>query len=57
MQGRTSIIIAHRLNTVREADQIIVLQQGRLVEKGSHHQLVAAKGLYYDLVMTSLKKQ
>lgn len=57
MKGRTSIIIAHRLNTVREADQILVLQQGRLVEKGSHHQLVAAKGLYYDLVMTSLKKQ
>ncbi|HMO25406.1 MAG TPA: ATP-binding cassette domain-containing protein, partial [Tepidisphaeraceae bacterium] len=50
MSGRTCFIIAHRLSTVRDADRIIVLQQGRLMESGSHDQLVAADGLYARLV-------
>lgn len=46
LSGRTAIIIAHRLSTVRKADQIIVLQDGRIVERGTHAQLLAAHGLY-----------
>ncbi len=48
-EGRTSIIIAHRLATVREADQILVLNHGRLVEQGNHQQLMQEGGLYYHL--------
>ena len=48
-QGRTSLVIAHRLATVRDADRIVVLQQGRIVEQGTHDQLIANKGLYAHL--------
>lgn len=48
-KGRTSLVIAHRLATVRDADQIIVLQQGRIVEQGDHAQLIEARGLYAHL--------
>jgi len=51
LQGRTSLIIAHRLATVRDADRIIVLKDGRILESGSHHQLVANGGLYADLYL------
>lgn len=54
LAGRTSIIIAHRLATVRDADRIIVLQQGRIIEQGSHDALVARGGLYADLCRKSL---
>lgn len=57
LKGRTSFVIAHRLNTVREADRIIVLHQGELVEKGSHSQLVERKGYYYELVTAGLQNQ
>ncbi|WP_147804019.1 ABC transporter ATP-binding protein [Alkalicoccus halolimnae] len=49
MHGRTSIVIAHRLNTIREADHIIVLQEGSVTEAGSHEQLLETKGFYADL--------
>lgn len=49
MEGRTVFVIAHRLSTVRNADQILVLDQGRIIERGSHDQLLAKKGMYYQL--------
>lgn len=52
MRDRTSIVIAHRLSTVRAADQIIVIDEGRIVERGHHHALVAANGLYAELSRT-----
>ncbi len=50
MEGRTSFFIAHRLNTIRQADQILVLKDGCLLEKGSHRELLAKHGLYSELV-------
>ncbi|WP_373461876.1 ABC transporter ATP-binding protein [Arthrobacter sp. V4I6] len=47
--GRTSFVIAHRLSTVRDADLILVMDHGRIVEHGTHHQLLAGRGLYTDL--------
>lgn len=52
MKNRTSIVIAHRLSTIRDADLIIVMDQGQIVEQGSHESLLARKGKYYDLYMT-----
>lgn len=49
MHGRTTFVIAHRLSTIRRADQIMVMEQGRIVERGTHAQLYAARGRYYDL--------
>src|SRR5579863_8533192 len=49
MQGRTTFVIAHRLSTIRRADQILVMEQGKIVERGTHAQLYAARGRYYDL--------
>jgi ATP-binding cassette subfamily B protein len=55
MQGKTVFIIAHRLSTVRNADQIIVIDRGKIVEQGPHLELVHAKGIYYDLVKNQLE--
>jgi len=49
MQGRTTFVIAHRLSTIRRADQILVVEQGRIVERGNHAELFAMGGRYYDL--------
>ncbi len=49
MQGRTSLVIAHRLSTMLSADQILVIDKGRLVERGTHESLLAQGGLYRDL--------
>ena len=49
MEGRTVFVIAHRLSTVRNADCIVVIEGGRIMEKGSHEQLMAEQGRYYQL--------
>lgn len=49
MRGRTTFVIAHRLSTIRRADQILVIEQGQIVERGNHDQLYAARGRYYEL--------
>ena len=51
MQGRTTFVIAHRLSTIRSADQILVLEDGKIVERGTHAQLLARRGRYSDLYM------
>ncbi len=56
LSGRTSLVIAHRLSTVREADQILVLDEGRIVERGRHDQLLASGGLYAELYRTQFAR-
>ncbi len=57
LEGRTSLVIAHRLSTVRAADQILVVDDGRIVERGDHDSLLALGGLYADLYRTQLAPQ
>jgi len=54
-KGRTVVVVAHRLSTVKNADQIIVLEKGEIVEKGNHEELTARKGAYYNLVKNQLE--
>jgi ATP-binding cassette subfamily B protein len=57
LTGRTSLVIAHRLSTVREADQILVIDDGQIVERGRHDELLAAGGLYAELYRTQFERQ
>jgi ATP-binding cassette subfamily B protein len=49
LRGRTSFVIAHRLSTIRNADLLLVINQGKIVECGKHDELLAKKGFYYDM--------
>jgi len=55
MEGRTSFVIAHRLSTIRNADTVLVINHGEIVERGTHEELLAAKGFYYRLYMSQFK--
>ncbi|MFC4402725.1 ABC transporter ATP-binding protein [Gracilibacillus xinjiangensis] len=57
MEGKTSFIIAHRLNTIEEADLILVLKEGKIIERGTHHSLLQQKGFYANLVKTQTVKE
>ena len=54
-KGRTVVVVAHRLSTVKNADQIIVLDSGKVVESGNHATLIEKKGAYYNLVKNQLE--
>ena len=55
MTGRTAVLISHRVAAIKDADQILVLDEGRIVERGSHDELLAAAGLYSELYRTQLQ--
>jgi ATP-binding cassette subfamily B protein/subfamily B ATP-binding cassette protein MsbA len=55
LAGRTTFVIAHRLSTVRRANMILLMEDGRIVERGTHEQLMAARGLYYDMVLRQME--
>ena len=52
---RTAVVIAHRLSTVKNADQIVVLDKGKIIEKGTHQELIELKGNYHNLVKNQLE--
>ena len=57
MQGRTCLIIAHRISTIRDADEIIVMDKGHIAQQGSHDELIKKEGPYKDLYMTQFAGQ
>ena len=57
MEGRTSFIIAHRLSTIRNADIILVMKDGDIIEQGNHEELLAKKGFYYNLYNSQFEKE
>jgi len=57
MEGRTSFVIAQRLSTIRKADLLLVLDHGKIVERGKHEELLAAKGFYYDVYMSQFRRE
>jgi ATP-binding cassette subfamily B multidrug efflux pump len=56
LQGRTSFVIAHRLSTIRNADQVYVIHEGHIIEQGKHHELLDARGFYYNLYMSQFRR-
>ncbi len=56
LRGRTSFVIAHRLSTIRHADVILVMNQGRILELGSHDDLLAARGFYHELYASQFEE-
>jgi ATP-binding cassette subfamily B protein len=56
LHGRTSFVIAHRLSTIRHANQVLALKDGQIVERGTHEELLAARGFYYDLYMSQFRR-
>ena len=56
LENRTSFIVAHRLSTIRSADRILVIRDGRIEESGTHRELLRLRGYYYDLYTTQFKK-
>ena len=57
LRGRTSFVIAHRLSTIRHADQVLVVDDGRIIERGTHDSLLAAGGFYHDLYMSQFRRK
>jgi ATP-binding cassette, subfamily B, multidrug efflux pump len=55
MEGRTAFVIAHRLSTIRNADQVLVVNDGEIIERGTHHELLALRGFYYNLYISQFK--
>jgi len=55
LKGRTSFVIAHRLSTITNADRIVVIHDGRIIEQGSHAELLTKQGMYYDLYRTGFQ--
>jgi ABC-type multidrug transport system fused ATPase/permease subunit len=56
LKGRTSFVIAHRLSTITNADRIVVIHDGRIIEQGSHAELLKKQGMYYDLYRTGFQE-
>ena len=56
MEGKTSFIIAHRLSTIRNADKIIVIENGKIIEQGTHEELLALEGYYYNTLNSQMKE-
>jgi ABC-type multidrug transport system fused ATPase/permease subunit len=56
-KGRTSVIVAHRLSTIKEADKILVFHKGRIVEEGKHNELLEARGVYWRLYQLQYQDQ
>jgi len=56
MKGRTSFVIAHRLSTIRDADRILVMKDGDIIEQGSHDELIAKNGFYADLYNSQFER-
>ncbi|MBE3037760.1 MAG: ABC transporter ATP-binding protein, partial [Chloroflexi bacterium] len=56
LKGRTSFVIAHRLSTITNADRIVVIHDGRIIEQGTHTELLMKQGMYYDLYRTGFQE-
>jgi ABC-type multidrug transport system fused ATPase/permease subunit len=57
LAGRTTFVIAHRLSTVRRADVILLMEEGRIIERGTHDELMSARGVYHEMVVRQMELQ